>query len=229
MQRGLVGSEMCIRDRYQRRVHGSLNMERAGESGKRDRKEMKRKQETFYQKLSEKQKKEIKKAFDLFDPSGSGTIEARELKVALRALGFDPTTEDVKKLISNYDLEHSGKIDFFEFLSILIAKISDKDDEEDLTKDFLLFDVDQDGYISIEDLQHVAEDLGEELTEEDITEMIQGAAKENKDTATKINAEEFRRILTKTSSPVSYTHLTLPTILLVSISVVAVSFKTKSD
>eukprot|EP00831_Metopus_contortus_P066587 TRINITY_DN5939_c0_g1_i1.p1 TRINITY_DN5939_c0_g1~~TRINITY_DN5939_c0_g1_i1.p1 ORF type:complete len:357 (-),score=65.06 TRINITY_DN5939_c0_g1_i1:23-1093(-) len=27
MQRGLVGSEMCIRDRYQRRVHGKLNME----------------------------------------------------------------------------------------------------------------------------------------------------------------------------------------------------------
>eukprot|EP00831_Metopus_contortus_P005447 TRINITY_DN1205_c0_g1_i3.p1 TRINITY_DN1205_c0_g1~~TRINITY_DN1205_c0_g1_i3.p1 ORF type:complete len:170 (-),score=16.92 TRINITY_DN1205_c0_g1_i3:186-695(-) len=25
MQRGLVGSEMCIRDRYQRRVHGDLN------------------------------------------------------------------------------------------------------------------------------------------------------------------------------------------------------------
>ncbi len=38
-------------------------------------------------------------------------------------MGFDPTTEDVKKLISNYDLEHTGKIDFFEFLSILIAKI----------------------------------------------------------------------------------------------------------
>ncbi len=90
---------------------------------KRDRREIKREQESYYQQLSEKQKSEIKKAFDLFDPSGSGTIEARELKVALRALGFDPTTEDVKKLIASYDLEHTGKIDFFEFLSILIAKI----------------------------------------------------------------------------------------------------------
>ena len=90
---------------------------------KKDRKELKRQQESYYQQLSEKQKKEIKKAFDLFDPSGTGTIEARELKVALRALGFDPTTDDVKKLIANYDLEHTGKIDFFEFLSILIAKI----------------------------------------------------------------------------------------------------------
>ena len=43
------------------------------------------------QELSEEQTKEIKDAFDLFDTSGSGTIEAKELKVALRALSFDPT------------------------------------------------------------------------------------------------------------------------------------------
>eukprot|EP00831_Metopus_contortus_P014279 TRINITY_DN15907_c0_g1_i1.p1 TRINITY_DN15907_c0_g1~~TRINITY_DN15907_c0_g1_i1.p1 ORF type:complete len:129 (-),score=44.76 TRINITY_DN15907_c0_g1_i1:218-604(-) len=31
MQRGLVGSEMCIRDRYQRRVHGKINMNKLPE------------------------------------------------------------------------------------------------------------------------------------------------------------------------------------------------------
>ena len=37
--------------------------------------------------LSEEQKQELKEAFDLFDGDGSGTIDAKELKVALRALG----------------------------------------------------------------------------------------------------------------------------------------------
>ena len=37
--------------------------------------------------LSEEQKSELKEAFDLFDTDGSGTIDAKELKVALRALG----------------------------------------------------------------------------------------------------------------------------------------------
>ena len=41
--------------------------------------------------LTESQKNEIKKAFDFFDVSGSGTIEAKYLKVVLRALGFDPS------------------------------------------------------------------------------------------------------------------------------------------
>jgi centrin-1 len=41
--------------------------------------------------LTDSQKNEIKKAFDFFDVTGSGTIEAKNLKVVLRALGFDPT------------------------------------------------------------------------------------------------------------------------------------------
>ena len=77
--------------------------------------------------MSETQKKEIKEAFDLFDTSGSGTIEAKELKVALRALGFEPSKDDLKNLIGNFDKDNSGRIDFHEFLDIMITKMSEKD------------------------------------------------------------------------------------------------------
>jgi Ca2+-binding EF-hand superfamily protein len=40
--------------------------------------------------LTEQQKQEIREAFDLYDTDGSGTIDAKELKVAMRALGFEP-------------------------------------------------------------------------------------------------------------------------------------------
>ena len=40
--------------------------------------------------LSEEQKNEIKEAFDLFDTDGSGSIDDKEMKVAMRALGFEP-------------------------------------------------------------------------------------------------------------------------------------------
>ena len=55
------------------------------------------------QDLTESQKQEIKDAFDLFDTSGSGTIEPKELKVALRALGFEPSQEEVTKLVETVD------------------------------------------------------------------------------------------------------------------------------
>ena len=72
--------------------------------------------------LSENQKAEIKEAFDLFDTSGSGTIEAKELKVALQALGFEPSREEIEKLIGGVDKDKSGKIDFHEFLGTFASQ-----------------------------------------------------------------------------------------------------------
>ena len=60
---------------------------------KQDNKQKKKSQ--YKQEMSEDQKKEIKKAFDLFDTSGSGTIEKKELKVALYALGFSPSKDQL--------------------------------------------------------------------------------------------------------------------------------------
>lgn len=43
--------------------------------------------------------------------------------MALRALGFEPTKEEIKKLISEVAKDDSGKIDFHEFLDIMITKM----------------------------------------------------------------------------------------------------------
>ena len=53
--------------------------------------------------LTEEQKQEIREAFDLFDADGSGTIDVKELKVAMRALGFEPKKEEIKKMIQGWD------------------------------------------------------------------------------------------------------------------------------
>ena len=55
----------------------------------------------YKQELTEQQKNEIKEAFDLFDTNGSGIIEVKALKVALRALGFEPMKEEIKRLIND--------------------------------------------------------------------------------------------------------------------------------
>ena len=47
--------------------------------------------------LTEEEVLEIKEAFDLFDTDGSGEIDSKELKVAMRALGFEPKKEEVRR------------------------------------------------------------------------------------------------------------------------------------
>merc|ERR1712166_378659 len=68
--------------------------------------------------LTEEQKQEIKEAFDLFDTDGSGSIDAKELKVAMRALGFEPKKEEIQKMIADVDDDGSGTIEFQEFLTL---------------------------------------------------------------------------------------------------------------
>ena len=44
--------------------------------------------------------------------SQTGYIDAKELKVAMRALGFEPKKEEVKKMIGEIDKEGRGVIEF---------------------------------------------------------------------------------------------------------------------
>ena len=142
----------------------------------------KKKKNPYKQELSENQKQEIKNAFDLFDTSGSGTIEKKELKVALYALGFTPSKEDLNKLIGDFDKDKSGRIDFAEFLDIMITKMSEKDSVAELEKAFLLFDLDSDEKISFDDLKQVAKELNENMTDEELREMLAaGGSSKDKD------------------------------------------------
>ncbi|CAC5357213.1 CETN1 [Mytilus coruscus] len=146
--------------------------------------------------LTEEQKQEIREAFDLFDTDGSGTIDAKELKVAMRALGFEPKKEEIKKMIQEIDKDGSGTIDFNDFLTIMTQKMSEKDVKEEILKAFRLFDDDETGKISFRNLKRVAKELGENLTDEELQEMIDEA---DRDGDGEINQEEFLKIMKKTS------------------------------
>uniref|UniRef100_A0A8C5UXD4 Centrin 3 n=1 Tax=Microcebus murinus TaxID=30608 RepID=A0A8C5UXD4_MICMU len=65
--------------------------------------------------LTEEQKQEIKDAFELFDTDKDEAIDYHELKVAMRALGFDVKKADVLKILKDYDREATGKITFEDF------------------------------------------------------------------------------------------------------------------
>ncbi|RMC13493.1 hypothetical protein DUI87_08567 [Hirundo rustica rustica] len=134
-----------------------------------------RKKSGLKSELTEEQKQEIREAFDLFDTDGSGSIDIKELKVAMRALGFEPKKEEIKKMIADIDKEGSGTINFEDFLAMMTQKMSEKDSKEEILKAFRLFDDDGTGKISFKNLKRVAKELGENLTDEELQEMIDEA------------------------------------------------------
>jgi centrin-1 len=76
--------------------------------------------------LTEEQRQEIKEAFDLFDSEGRGAIDAKELKVAMRALGFEPKKEEIKKILSDIDRSGDGAVRFDDFMDIMTLKVVSK-------------------------------------------------------------------------------------------------------
>merc|ERR1712178_28387 len=107
--------------------------------------------------LTDDQIQEIREAFDLFDTDGSGTIDAKELKVAMRALGLDAKKDEIRRMINDIDKDGSGTIDFNEFLNMMTARMGDRASREEIVKVFRLFDDDETGKISFKNLKRVAQ------------------------------------------------------------------------
>jgi hypothetical protein len=70
----------------------------------------------------------------------SGRIDYHELKVAIRALGFDIKKAEALRLVEEHDVQGSGTVGLDDFLTIMTAKYSSRDPEQELRKAFELFD-----------------------------------------------------------------------------------------
>jgi Ca2+-binding EF-hand superfamily protein len=146
--------------------------------------------------LTEDEVLEIKEAFDLFDNDKSGQIDVEELKTALKNLGIDAKNQTLSNMMADLDRDNSGQIDFDEFIDMMTAKMSDRDTKEDLQKVFRLFlgDDEKSEKIDIKHLKRVAKELNENMSDEELQEMIKRADLDNDG---KVDFNEFYQIMTK--------------------------------
>merc|ERR1719479_304770 len=114
----------------------------------------------------------------------------------MRALGFEPRKEEIKKMVSEVDKDNSGRLSLDAFMQLMANKMAEKDTKEEIMKAFKLFDDDETGQITFSNLRRVAKELGENLTDEELQEMIDEA---DRDGDGEVSQEEFLRIMKKAS------------------------------
>ncbi|ESR46185.1 hypothetical protein CICLE_v10003695mg [Citrus x clementina] len=142
--------------------------------------------------LPEDQIAEFQEAFCMLDRDGDGCITIEELAVAIKSLDQNPTEEELRNMISEVDVNGNGTIEFGEFLNLMARKMKENEAQEELKEAFKVFDKDQDGYISPNELRHVMMNIGEKVTDEELEQMVREA---DLDGDGQINYEEFARMM----------------------------------
>ncbi|KAJ3029887.1 UNVERIFIED_CONTAM: Calcium-binding component of the spindle pole body (SPB) half-bridge [Siphonaria sp. JEL0065] len=143
--------------------------------------------------ISDDQKTEVKEAFELFDTDKDGALDYHELKVAMRALGFDVKKQEVLKILREFDKDGQGLIEYADFARVMTERILDRDPLDEIRKAFQLFDDDGTGKISVRNLRRVAKEIGENLDDEELQAMIDEF---DLDQDGEINEQEFIAIMT---------------------------------
>ncbi|KAF9926252.1 hypothetical protein FBU30_004147 [Linnemannia zychae] len=130
--------------------------------------------------LSATQISDLKESFDTFDRNNDGTISRRELHSLLYTVGHKVNAQGLELLLTEYDTDKSGNIDFEEFLSLAQRLIKNKSSVTQFTQEelasfkesFETFDKDGNGAINASELRSLLRIVGEKYQSKHIVETM---------------------------------------------------------
>jgi calmodulin len=136
---------------------------------------------------------DLKTAFTMFDKNGDQKISAHELLQVMKYLGLETTEKEVKAMIKVVDKNCNGYVDYDEFIQMMTqTQLKPISADEELRKTFNVFDIDGNGYISADEIKKTMSHLGENLTDEEVNDMIKAADKNGDG---KIDLSEFSGLI----------------------------------
>ena len=112
----------------------------------------------------------------------------------MKALGVYLSKDKVKAVMKDMDTDGSGTVEFDEFKNLMKEKIKARNSEEELRRSFRIYDEDDTGKISFNDLKRVAAELNANLSDDEIRGMIYEA---DRDRDGEVSIDEFLRIMKK--------------------------------
>merc|ERR1712100_468455 len=101
---------------------------------------------------------------------------------------------EISKMGQDIDVDGNATIEFEEFVEMMEGKMNDKDPADEMKKAFALYDVDGTGKIGFKDLKRVATELGENMSDKEIQEIVDEA---DTDGDGKLSEGEFLRVMQK--------------------------------
>ena len=151
--------------------------------------------------LSQQQEDQIREVFGLFDTDGGGTMDRQELRIAMRALGFQGTKlEDghleSQKVLDAIDTDGSNSISLDEFTAMMKGELLVVNPLDEIRAIFTVLsciDGEHDpGFITLNKLRMATQTFQIRLSEEELELMISQA---DDDECGTIDEEEFIHVM----------------------------------
>ena len=117
-------------------------------------------------------------------------IDLATLEILTAKLGQNLPRNELEKMIKEVDQDANGTIEFDEFVQMMIKKR--KQSELEMKDAFASLDRNKNGYISIDDLQHLFLCMGENLSSGDIALLLEEI---DQDGDGHINFQEFLKLM----------------------------------
>ena len=143
--------------------------------------------------LTKEQIADFKEAFALFDHDQNGAISPVELGKVLRALGQNPTVNELQDMINEVDVDGSGLIEFAEFVILMTHKVREMDRDEELKEAFNVLNKDKDGKLKPKELKYFMRKVAHlKLSSEEAEAMIEFA---ESTTGSGVSYEDFKEVV----------------------------------
>ncbi|KAJ3676218.1 hypothetical protein LUZ60_003630 [Juncus effusus] len=133
---------------------------------------------------------ELERVFNKFDSNGDGRICRTEMAAIFESLGHPIDSDELDRMMEEADADGDGFVSLAEFGELMTGGEGDEaDEEEELKHAFQVFDVDQNGAISAEEIARVLRGLGEAASVAQCRKMIDGV---DRDGDGMVSFEEFK-------------------------------------
>mmetsp|Transcript_80859 Transcript_80859/g.187733 ORF Transcript_80859/g.187733 Transcript_80859/m.187733 type:complete len:176 (-) Transcript_80859:239-766(-) len=124
--------------------------------------------------LTEKQERQLKEVFDLFDDERDGQVTRAELGNMLRCAGLNPTRGELEVIFEEVDEDGSGTIRFQEFAAVMSQKIPQArtDDSAMLLEAFDTLDTLGTGCLDGDRLRRLLTTCGDAMTDLEVDQVM---------------------------------------------------------
>lgn len=122
---------------------------------------------------------QIREEFNKIDTDGTGKINYKDVGNLLNNLEIEFTDEQLQEITTKSNIKDTDKVTFDKFLAIYNAFVKEKHKKEDFIAALKVFDEDNDGKITRDELGMLLDNLGESITQEDQNELISQADPDN--------------------------------------------------